>query len=189
MWQSRRLGYSPNFIPDLRRGMVPVAVRSERVEEGGSVPAVRWVWVFGDVEGLRWVLQNRRMAFTGASGRRASSMKKNDDAILYVSRGAFHNPTRDYTRLAGYARILGTPRAGSPVSIAGREYCVFVDIKPVRVLPEREGPEVRHLARRLQRVKRPEVWGQYFRGGPLRLSERDFRILKNAVDRFSAGNG
>ncbi len=142
-----------------------------------------WVWVFGEIEGLRWVLAHDRMAFPATAAPRLKAMEEGDRVVLYVTRGAFHNSTKDVARLAGLATVLGTPLSGSPVSIAGRDFTWTVPIRTDVQLPERTGPEVRPLVPRLSFVGNQAAWGQYFRGSPLRVSEEDFQVLESAVAR------
>jgi hypothetical protein len=140
-----------------------------------------WVWVFGEVEGLRWVLKHRRMAFPAAAAGRIGTMGPGDQAILYLTRGAFHNPTRDVSQLGGLVTVTGPLRQGKAVEIAGREFAWFVPIEPEIILPERQGPEVRVVAPCLALVKRPRVWGQYFRATPIEVSEKDFMVMVRAI--------
>lgn len=152
-----------------------------------SEPPRRWLWVFGEIEGLRWVAAHDRMAFSAAAATRARAMRDGDRALLYVTRGAFHNPTRDSSRLAGIATATGTV-TDEPIEIGGRRFPVSVPIRIDVLLPERSGPEVAPLVERLSLVKRPEVWGMYFRGSPMRLSEPDFRVLERTVVAFAKLN-
>ena len=124
----------------------------------------------------RWV-----MAFDPRVRPRLAKMNLGDIACLYVTRGAFHNPTRDRARLACIVDITSAPRLGKPVKIIGRKFSMFVDFKPVRLIPEREGPDVAELVHKLKFVKRPEVWGHYFRNSPIHVSKGDFRVLEKAV--------
>jgi hypothetical protein len=139
------------------------------------------VWVFGEIEGLRWVLEQGRMAFPDAAGTRIRTVAAGDRAILYLTRGAFHNPTRDVSHLGGIVRVTSEPRMGKAVTIADRDFVWFVGIEPEIVLPEHQGPEVRLLAATLERVKRPDVWGQYFRTTPIEVSATDFATLESAI--------
>lgn len=129
---------------------------------------------------------HERMAFTASGGRRLSSLGPGDRAVLYVARGAFHNPTRDRSRLAGLVEVTGIPVTDAPVVIAGRRYPVTVAIRPLVVLPERAGPPVADLVADLKLVCRPEAWGMYFRTSPIRVSDGDFTVLEAAVRRAAA---
>ena len=83
-------------------------------------PAAHWVWVFGEIAGLRWVTEHEIMAFPKAARRRIREMGRGDRAVLYVTRGAFHNPTRDEARLGGLATVLGDPQRGQVVDRRSR---------------------------------------------------------------------
>jgi hypothetical protein len=142
-----------------------------------------WVWVFGEIEGLRWVFGHGRMAFPASAARRLRSMGEGDRAVLYVSRGAFHNPTRDMARLAGLATVLAAPVSEAPVKVAGRDFTWTVPIRTDVRLPERAGPEVRPLVPRLSFIRDEATWGQHLRTSPLLVSEKDFQVLAGAVMR------
>lgn len=141
-----------------------------------------WVVVLAEAEGLRWVLEHSRMAWTEASSRRASRVRPGDRLVLYVARGAFHNPTRDESQLLGLAEVLSPVRRfRKPVEIAGRRFVCGCDLRLEVVLPEREGVPVRPLVNRLSFVKRKDVWGQYFRSGLVQVPAADLRVLERAI--------
>jgi len=144
-----------------------------------------WVWVFSEIDGLRWVLEHGRMAFASTAISRVRRMSKRDQAILYVSRGAFHNPIRDAARLGGVVKLTSDPGPADPIVIGGRQFEWFADFDTELVLPERQGPRVKPLVTELEFVLRPEVWGQYFRNSPIGIGEADFDRLSGAVHRWS----
>lgn len=141
-----------------------------------------WVVVLAEAEGLRWVLERSRMAWTAASARRAERIRPGDRLVLYVARGAFHNPTRDESRLVALAEAT-TPvrRLRQPVELAGRTFVVGCDLRFEARLPERAGVPVRPLVPRLSFVRRKDAWGQYFRSGLVEVPEPDFEVLAEAV--------
>lgn len=142
-----------------------------------------WVWVFGEIDGLRWVLEQRTMAFPQSATSRIRPMATGDYAILYTARSAYNNPTRDEARLFGAATVASQlERSEPPVEIAGREFPWLCRIEIDRVLPERTGPSVRALAPTLDVVRKPETWGAYFRQSPIRISEDDFERMRKAIE-------
>ena len=145
-----------------------------------------WVWVFGDVTGLRWVLAEQTMAFRRAAGPRLRAMGEGDRAILYVGRSAFHNPGRDMARLGGIATVLASPTEEMPVTIDSEEFAWTVPIRVDRALPERTGPEVHPLVSSLSFVRRQDVWGMYFRSSPQQIPEADFRLLADAIQQWGS---
>jgi hypothetical protein len=143
-----------------------------------------WVWVFGDVIGLRWVLANQTMAFRRAAAPRLRAMGEGDHAVLYVSRGAFHNPTRDMAHLGGLATVLASPTDDRPVAIGSEEFPWTVSIRVDLALPERAGPEVHQLVSSLSFVRRQDAWGMYFRSSPQQIPEADFQVLADAIQQW-----
>lgn len=146
-----------------------------------------WLVAISEVEGLRWVLDQRRMAFSEGLARRASNIQVGDRLILYVTRGAFHNPTRDRSQLAGVA-IVTSPvrRLSRSVSIAGRDFVVGCRLDVEVSLPEREGVPFIPWIRRMDFIRRKDSWGQYLRAGLIALPPGDFKILRDAVERGAA---
>ncbi len=145
-----------------------------------------WLVAFGEIEGLRWVLAHERMAFSPGLSRRAARIQPGDALVLYVTRGAFHNPTRDRSQIAGLASVKSpVTRLRRPVVIDGREFTSACDLEIDVVLPERQGLPVEPLVVNLSFVKRKEVWGGYFRSGLVQLPDRDFRTLSKALERLA----
>ncbi len=141
-----------------------------------------WVVVLAEAEGLRWVLERSRMAWTEASARRASRIRPGDRIVLYVARGAFHNPTRDESQLLGLAEVTSpVRRLPRPIELAGKTFVVGCDLRFETVLPERHGVPIRPLVGRLSFVKRKDVWGQYFRSGLVQVPVRDLQVLATAI--------
>lgn len=140
-----------------------------------------WLWVFGDVAGLQWVLEHSEMAFTEHQALRASQAQTGDQVVLFVTRGAFRNPTRDTSRLAGLVEVSGSLRKRKPVQLGEREFRRVIPFKPIHLFEERTGPAVSPLVEQLERVKNPKAWGQYFRQSPIQLSEHDYKIFDRAI--------
>ena len=125
------------------------------------------------------------MASADRAPGRLRPMGEGDRAVLYVTRGAYHNPPRDLARLGGLATVLDEPaRRRRPVVIGGREFVWTVPIRVDVALPEREGPEVQPMTPKLSFVKRPEVWGMYFRNSPKQIPKKDFALLERAVHNY-----
>jgi hypothetical protein len=132
------------------------------------------VVVLAEAEGLRWMLKRSRMAWTEASARRAEQIRPRHRLLLYVARGAFHNPTRDESHLIGLAEVASPVRRfRRPVELAGRRFVCGCDLRLEVVLPERRGAPVRPLVPELSFVRRKEVWGQYLRSGLVQVPTED----------------
>lgn len=142
-----------------------------------------WLIVFGEIEGFRWVVQHGRMAFTERTCPRAARIRKGDELVLYVGRGAFHDPTRDRSQLAGWATATsGVEPLPRPLALAGREFVCACDLRIRKVLPERQGVPIAPLIPRLDFIRRKDVWGQYLRNGLVELPPNDLEVLRSALD-------
>jgi transposase-like protein len=76
----------------------------------------RWVWVFGEIDGLRWVVEYQRMAFPPSAEPQVRRTAQGDRALLYTTRGAYHNPTSDAPRLSRTPERLGPWGPGKEIS-------------------------------------------------------------------------
>lgn len=122
------------------------------------------------------------MVFSNRAAPRIERMKKGDQAILYVTRRAFLNPMRDEARLGGIVRVIDAPK-NRRVTIGGVQFAWVVPFTAEVVLPERTGPPAA-MMRRSALVKRPEVWGTYFRNSPIEVEQRDFDRMVKVIEEW-----
>ena len=113
-------------------------------------------------------------------------MGRGDRAVLYAAQRAYHSPRIDESQLVGVVSVKTCLTRRKPVTIAGREFSLYVSFSPRRILPERQGPPVRPLAHRLELVKRPEIWGYYFRNSPIEISSADYTVLERVIRSWKA---
>jgi hypothetical protein len=134
---------------------------------------------------LRWVLKNNRMAFSPGTCRRAARIQKGDPVVLYVGRGAYHNPTRDRSQIIGVGTVESAIRPlARPIEIAGREFTCACDLSLALIFPERDGVPVEPLVPRLTFIPRKEIWGQYLRTGLVEISAADVRTISSAMNKW-----
>ena len=87
-----------------------------------------WLAVLGQAEGLKWVVGNRRLPLT-LTGCSRYTFQQGDRVFLLVTRGAYHNPTRDRTRLIAAATVTGHSRPlAPPVRILSWEFHCFAPL-------------------------------------------------------------
>jgi hypothetical protein len=143
-----------------------------------------WLVVLAEGEAFRWVVENERMAFSSGQAPRVSRMGAGDKLVFYMTRGAYHSPTRDMSHLSGLAELRSDARLlRQPLLIAGREFRYVCDLQMEVVLPKRTGPLVKPLVPTLTVVKMKKAWGHYFRNGLVALPEADYGLLAEAVRR------
>lgn len=112
--------------------------------------------ILGERDGLRWVLENERMAFPAHRRTQLAHVRPGDDLLLYTTRGCFHNPTRDRGRIIGRARVKSAVEIlGEPVTIGDREYAIGCDLSLLQLLPFGEGHRPGGLRRATGRVPAP----------------------------------
>ena len=150
-------------------------------------PSRFWVWVFTNIDGLLWVLEHNAMAFPSEARSRAASIGRGDQAILYLSAAAFGDAIGISSRLVGIVRVSTQAPERRPVRIGKRNYTWAVDFKKEFILEEMDGPPVKGLVHKLELVKQPENWGQYFRGSPIEIPEGDFRLMEQAIKGWTTG--
>src|SRR4051794_12748733 len=82
-----------------------------------------------DREPLIWILRERRTAFPIYRRRDAQRLAPGDRLLLYVTRGCFHNPTRDRGRVIGVARVRDSVKdLPEPVRFGKKEFAIGVDL-------------------------------------------------------------
>ena len=142
-----------------------------------------WVWVFGEITALHWVVEHEQMLFAEHQKRRLTPMRVGDRAVLYTTRGAFHNPTRDEARLVGLATVQASPaHQEHPVMVGDREFTWACPVSIDLLHPERTGASVRNLVPTLDLVKKPPPWSSYFRQSPIRIGRADFDRMAQALE-------
>lgn len=124
------------------------------------------------------MLANQQMAFT--ANRRAASerLHAGDQLILYSTRGAWHNPTRDRGRLFGLARVTGSitdlPR---PIQIAGRTVTASCPIQLDGLAAYPDGVNLADLIDQMDAFPKPHAWSIYLRRPLLPLTAHDAALL------------
>jgi hypothetical protein len=139
-----------------------------------------WLFVLGEQRAIEWVVTNRTMAFRDHLP--AHRVQKGDRFVLYVTRGAFHNPTRDRARVFATGTIIGVS-LDEPVEVDEETFRQSVrlrwDAKPLR---PQQGAEFSTLVRQLAFISKPDYWFAYVRKALVPITNADFETLAAAVD-------
>jgi hypothetical protein len=134
--------------------------------------------VLGDRAAIRWVLEEQRMAFPATPRAEVAALASGDQLLLYATRGAWHNPTRDRGRVIATARVASAVRRlDPPVEIAGRDFHSGCDLEITGVVPYPGGLELQPLVPRLAAFPKPHAWSIYLRRPLLRLTDDDYALL------------
>lgn len=148
---------------------------------------IHYLLVIGEREGLAWILRERRMAFPPTSRREVTQLKVGDRLLLTTTRGCFHNPTRDATRVIALGHVLSeVAELEVPIAIAGREFTRDCSIAIDLLAPYLDGVELAPLAERLDAFAGSTAWGMRLRRPLLALSARDAKLLCRRLDGVAA---
>lgn len=136
--------------------------------------------MMGEVRALRWVIEHGTMGFRGHA--RTSAVRDGDRFALYVSRGAYHNPTRDETQILGLGRFRS---AVTPVEVTveGETFPKSAAIE-VEVLQEREGLPFKPLVPQLSFIAKKDQWFAYVRTTLVPVPRDDYTYIAKAFRDF-----
>jgi hypothetical protein len=142
--------------------------------------------ILGEREALRWVLQNSRMAFPPKPRRReVHLMKTGDQLLLVTTRGCFHNPTRDRTRVIGNGTALGSAQPLQvPYRLGEREFPTGCDLDLQSLTPYRTGVELAPLLHELEALEETS-WASKLRRPLVELGNRDRDLLMRQLGRLA----
>lgn len=122
---------------------------------------------------MEWVITHGLMAV----GARVRSLPEPDDRlVLYTSRGAFHNPTRDRAQVIGLGIATSEPR-NRQVVVAGRRYERSFGLEIARISEPRQGLDFASLVPRLDFITKKSSWGGALRRPVVRISEKDYTTI------------
>lgn len=135
------------------------------------------MFVLASKESAEWVLANEVMGFREHAA--VPALKTNDRVVLYVTRGARHNPTKDRARIVGVGRLTADLSA-SPRTIAGVRYPRTCPLDLTEKFGLDDGPEFAPLVEHLSFIKNKPAWSAYVRRTVVRLPDDDFRLMAEA---------
>jgi hypothetical protein len=141
--------------------------------------------ILGDRDAIAWVVSHRRMAFTADRAAAASAaISEGDELLLYATRGAFHNPTRDRGRVfgRGVASSAVAPLR-KPVPLLGREFTHGFEFELQSLAPPRLGVEIAELIPRLSSFPNKTGWAVSLRRPQLTLTGEDARLIRKRLEK------
>lgn len=141
-----------------------------------------YLLVLGEREAILWVLSNERMAFPATPRREVSALQPGDELVLLTTRNAYHNPTRDRTRVIGTATVQSKITQLNPqVEIASRTFASGCQIKLETLAPYSTGPEIGLLAPQIHALRGNKNWGMLLRKPLVPIDESDVILLKREL--------
>jgi hypothetical protein len=135
--------------------------------------------VLGEREGIWWVLSQRQMAFEAHRAGQARMLQPGVELLLYATRGAFHNPTRDRGRIIAAANVR-TPvvEFSEPVTIAGREFTLGCELELQSIASRGHGVDLAPLVEKLEVFPVKHAWSARLRQPLVPLPGADAELLR-----------
>lgn len=144
-----------------------------------------YLLILSERQAVAWVLEKERMAFPARRRAEVDRLAVGDRLVLLTTRGCWHNPTRDRTRIIGTAEVTSPVRMlDDPVTIAGRAFTQGCDLRVEQVTPYRTGVEMAPLVPELEIFPdtRPGAWAMRIRRPLVRLGSADTDLLTRRLE-------
>jgi hypothetical protein len=137
-----------------------------------------YLLILGEREAILWVLREQRMAFPSTPRAEVAALATGDRLLLYTTRGAWGNPTRDRGRIVGTATVTSAVQMlDEPVEISGRRFSSGCELSIDGLVPYPGGVELHPLVADLAAFPKPESWSVYLRRALLGLPAPDAKLL------------
>lgn len=138
-----------------------------------------YLLVIGEREALAWLLRESRMAFPTTRRAEVDRLAVGDELFLLTTRGCFHNPTRDRTRVVGRA-VASSPvtRLDPPLELVGRTFTRGCGLQITSLAPYLTGVELADLVPELDAFPDKRTWSIRLRRALVALNQRDAAHLR-----------
>jgi hypothetical protein len=141
-----------------------------------------YLLIISEAQALRWIVSNRRMAFAAHRTRDAGRIAVGDRLLMFTTRGCFHNPTRDRSRLVGEAEVSSAVTTlDEPLEIAGRQFASACDLALLTLARLREGCEFAPLVKHLSIFPDERSWPVRLRRTLVSLPTSDAELLRHQL--------
>ncbi|MET8007917.1 hypothetical protein [Nonomuraea glycinis] len=145
-----------------------------------------YLLILADRRAIAWVLESQQMAFPPTARAEVRDLKPGDELFIYITRGAYQNPSRDRGRVVGRATAVSAvewlPEA---VKIGPREFPRGCKIDVHKLAPWGAGVELVPLLARMEVFPVPQVWSAKLRRPMLRIPASDAALLREELSPWS----
>lgn len=141
-----------------------------------------YLLVIGEREALAWILREARMAFPQTRRPEIDSLAVGDELLLLTTRGCFHNPGRDRTRVIGRA-VVTTPVVplDPPIELVGRTFTRGCELDIASLAPYLTGIELAEFVPQLAAFPDKDHWSIRLRRSLLQLTAVDATLLRRQL--------
>ncbi|MCO5996246.1 EVE domain-containing protein [Actinoallomurus rhizosphaericola] len=137
-----------------------------------------YLLILGDRQAIAWVLREQRMAFPATYRAEVNRLAVGDELLIYTTRGAYRNPTRDRGRVIGTATVASAVEAlDVPVKFGGREFPRGCGITVTSLASWGRGVELQPLVDRLAAFPNAKAWSIQLRRPLLHLPREDAELI------------
>lgn len=142
-----------------------------------------YLLILGDRDAIAWVLAEQRMAFPATARAEVDRLAEGDTLLVYATRGAFGNPTRDRGRVIARA-VVASPVTvlDEPVVFGERAFPRGCGLRIETLAPWGSGVELQPLVERLEAFPDARSWSVRLRRPLLRLPAGDAELLTRALE-------
>jgi hypothetical protein len=138
-----------------------------------------YLLVIGEREALAWILRESRMAFPATRRPEVDALTEGDELFLLTTRGCFHNPTRDRTRIIGRATARSAVSTlHEPVELVGRSFPRGCRLTIDSLAPYLDGLELAPLVAKLRAFDGTQPWAMRLRRTLVPLTTADAALLR-----------
>jgi hypothetical protein len=146
-----------------------------------------YLLILGEREAVAWVLRHQRMAFPARRRAEAGRLESGDELLIYTTRGCWHNPGRDMSRIIGRAYVTSPVKPlEAPVEVAGRTFESGCRIDVRTLTPYLTGVELAPLVEDLAVFPVKSSWSIRLRRPLLELPDGDAEMLRGHLAEVEA---
>jgi hypothetical protein len=140
--------------------------------------------VVNDRSALAWIARESCLAFPSTRRREALTIAPGDEIFLYVTRGAYHNPTRDRAQIcAAFLAHRSAEALAAPILIAGREFLFLLPVVAQVVAAPRRGADFASMAESMEFIPAGCSWAPFLRRAIFLVPSHDAAVLRRELSR------
>lgn len=156
--------------------------RQSALGKNGAMSPASYLLILGERKAIYWVLSKSRTAFPEGRAGQASALREGDTLLLYSTRGAWHNPTRDRGRIIGEAKVSSPVRnLRKPVDIAGRQFHSGCRLEIGPVAPYGQGVDLAGLVSQLAMFPQKGTWSVRLRNSIVMVPPADLTLIRERM--------
>jgi hypothetical protein len=139
--------------------------------------------VINDHKALEWVIASEKMAFR--SSARVPAIGPGEPFAIYLTRGAYHNPTKDGSQIVALGRFASELIRGG-VMVDGVQYQRSCRLVITATSEPRKGLPFPPLVDDLAFIRSKRAWATYLRRTLVPIDDSDFALIAREFERATS---